>query len=335
MAEKIKVNLSFRTYNLLLNDMENFSYLDNEGKGSRNKFINDLIKGFFELEVELENNLKKKIEEEISFLSIKQNKIDDLISSILPLLHRRPVQLLDRQLDNSISFRINKENEDILDHIEDNLLDNRSLSEYFRIMFDQYASLAQAEREAILFVDKLKLFEKAIENKQFVNISMNNKATPFAPYAITSTKEGYFTYVVGLIEGKVYSFHLYKINNARLSLRHYSFSNEEKKNLSNIVSMGADFALGEVLLSKVKLTKLGKKKLKTFWHARPNIENIEGDIYTFRCPYMRIVSYFSRFGKDAVIVYPSSLNKDMLGFYQAASKAYLREANSLKNNEEK
>ena len=77
--EKIKVNLSYNTYNLLIHDMESFSFNMKDNIPNRNLFYNILCKEMY--------NIKKKESEELRerLSNILQNNLNNynIINDIL------------------------------------------------------------------------------------------------------------------------------------------------------------------------------------------------------------------------------------------------------------
>ena len=72
----------------------------------------------------------------------------------------------------------------------------------------------------------------------------------------------------------------------------------------------------------VKMNEEGIRKFRFFYIHRPVPISIKDDLYYFSCSYMQAINYFSRFGKDAIILSPKSLRKQIQEFYMNALKEY-------------
>ena len=69
--EKIKVNLSYNTYNLLIHDMESFSFNLKDGIPNKNLFYNTVCCGMYEIYKQESNKLRSEL------YNILENKISD------------------------------------------------------------------------------------------------------------------------------------------------------------------------------------------------------------------------------------------------------------------
>lgn len=212
MEQKIKVNLSFRDYEMLLSDMWAFGFVDDNGKERRNRFINELIRNFAVTEGLKEDRLSSLVEEALGDLgTIKErNAAKDSILNALSLTHDGG--FLNSSLPCSLSFRPSKEYERTFSFIDANLLKNRSESSFYRELFHHYLSLSMAEREAIIFAPNVDYILEAMKKSHLLRFKIGGKSVDFAPFAMRTTKEEYMIYVIGLVDTKaVYSFHLYKL----------------------------------------------------------------------------------------------------------------------------
>lgn len=75
---------------------------------------------------------------------------------------------------------------------------------------------------------------------------------------------------------------------------------------------------------KVYLTDRGKQMYKSIYLHRPKYSKIDGDFYYFDCSSQQAYQYFSRLGRNAIIVEPSDLTSEMNQYYAMANKAYSR-----------
>ncbi|MFA6860854.1 MAG: WYL domain-containing protein [Bacilli bacterium] len=322
MDEKIKVNLSYRDYYSLLNDMELFYYVKENGELKQNQFLNQLVVNFYK-DDENQNELISSLLDKQLKANIKGN-INDLKDSLLSLLATpKNESLIYRSYDCSLSFRPSKENQDVFDYIEANLLKNVSISSYFRSLFHSYLRLSGAEREAVIFSRETNQINEAIEKKRILRLKIGGKEEEFYPFQMRTTKEENFIYVIGLLKGKtIYSFHLYKLKGLTMTTHTFEFSNADKKALTKASSSAIEYANADLIEAKIRLTPLGQKSFRRIWHNRPEPIRIEDGFYFFEAPYQQLLHYFTRFGNEAEVFRPLRLRNDFKHFYEKALKAY-------------
>ena len=70
------------------------------------------------------------------------------------------------------------------------------------------------------------------------------------------------------------------------------------------------------------LTDRGLEKFRLIVKNRPDVLKRDGNTYYFDWPKRALEDYFSRFGKDAVIVSPASSHDAMKKFYRDALEKY-------------
>ncbi|MBO5711930.1 MAG: hypothetical protein J6R47_03740 [Acholeplasmatales bacterium] len=329
MQEKIKVNLSYNVYNLLQKDMEDFRFNIKDGIPNKNLFYNTIVKNMIDVQ-RLETTV---IRDKLSSLLNTHIKSNSLLNDILDKLEEIYNYKIDDKTNRShgyyISFRPSKKLEDLYDEILDYELKNNTISNYFRNLFNNYARLAQDERERIIYKDELKIIESAINTNKTLNIKLNNISFEFIPYEIVRTNDELYNYLIGGIRRKdrlqCISLHLYKCNNLFKTKNVFELTDEEKKHFDDILVYGPREVERRTVLTKIKLTKAGIRKFKSMYLNRPIPIEINDNIYTFNCSHDNLFLYFSRFGVDAEILEPLNLRNQIISFHR---KAY----NKYKNN---
>ena len=91
-----------------------------------------------------------------------------------------------------INLKPTKESLAAFSYIEEYLLKNYTLSEFFRNLFSSYCSLPQDEREKIIFKKQYDTLVKAINNKKkvfFTTTQGGLSRHESSPYAISTSKE--------------------------------------------------------------------------------------------------------------------------------------------------
>lgn len=325
MLEKIKVNLSYNVYHLLLKDIESFQFYKNNNEGNMNLFINTIV---FQMMAK-----KRKRDDEI-YQELKQldlNNQDQLLkitTIIQSLINNQYEDHSNRFKGYYISFRPSKKFEDLYNYIEENELNNLSLSQFFRNLLNEYAALPQDEREHIIFYDTYLKIQSAIHNKNYICFKDRN-IKDFIPYKIVKTSDELYNYVIGAFKRNnhfhYFSLHLFKCSNIVKMNQHFELTEVEISQFESILINGPREIERRNGESIVRLTLNGIKLFKKFYLNRPIPTKIEDNLYYFNSSYDNLFYYFSRFGKDAIILSPLHLKNRMISFY-------LKSLNSYQNN---
>ena len=318
--EKIKVNLSYLTYSTIINDAEAFQIYKSNGEINKNEIFNRIVANLSDDEFNKKIEKKNKYRNLLSNYINTEKDINDLIEQIELIQDSNKIKRND-VYDQVVMIRPTKVYEDIFNKILYNYLDNSSISSYFRNLFDYYASLYQEERERIVFKSSLDKLNEAIEKKVSIKINVLKNVTNFNVYKVVTSKEKLFNYVLGVIETekdkrRTVSIHLNKLDSVILTNKLSSFTKNEINMLNHMIEQGPQYIAGEYLECKVKLTLFGLRKYRTIFLNRPICYKKEGNIYYFYSSRTQLFQYFSRFGKDAYIIKPNILKKDLEKFYK-------------------
>lgn len=323
METKIKVNLNYRTYHVLYNDMDTFSFLKKDGEVNQNEFLNLLVSNYYLHDKERIERISSLLEEKMKKVHIEKNKMNLLKDEILSVLSSEKKEgITSSKLDYSFSFRPSHRYDDVYSYIENNLLKGISASAYFRSLFESYCMLSQAERECILFKKEYELIEVAINKKRNLIVFLDRNREEFSPYRMDTTKEQNYVYVTGMKNGIACSIHLYKMKNVCMSTHCFGFDKETIRLLEKRTSSAMEFAGSEIVRAEVRLTEKGKKQYRKIWHNRPDYVSVKEDVYSFESPYFQLFNYFLRFSKEAEILSPESLRNDLERFYLEGYEVY-------------
>lgn len=338
MVEKIKVNLSYSVYNLLLHDMEDFKFDIKDDIPNKNLFYNTIVKNMVSRRKQeseyIRSQLSKTLED-----NIKSTKLlNTLLDQLEDLYNYKIEDKTNRSHGYYISFRPSKKLADIYEEIEEYELKGNTISNYYRNLFNDYARLPQDERERIIFADIVLLIESAITNKRILNITLTNDTKmEFIPYALVRTNDELYNYLIGGIRrgGQIRCFplHLYKCANSIKTKMRYSLTDEEIKYLEEQIERGPRNIERRSITTKVKLTKKGIKFFKSFYLNRPIPLSIEDDIYTFNTSQDELLLYFSRFGGEAYILEPLQFQNQMKRFHKKAFFNYNEKKETFSQND--
>jgi hypothetical protein len=178
MQEKIKVNLSYNVFHLLQKDMEDFEFGLKNNEPNKNLFYNTIIKNM----VNLHRYETELIREKLSLILDKhissKEVFNDVLNEIETLYNYTLEDKTNRSHGYYISFRPSKKLESLYEEIEMYELQNTTISNYFRNIFNKYAKLPQDERERIVFKDELAIIESAIKNKRILKIMLKTMKKP-------------------------------------------------------------------------------------------------------------------------------------------------------------
>ena len=321
MSIKVKVNLPFDVHRALENDMKSFEFVKKDGNINKNKFVNHLLKNYYQTFSLQEDTLMKKIK------SILKKDTDSKTSlQLIKLLQQNDYE--DKYYnDYDLQFIINKENEKNFKIIEKQYLFNRSISQYFREMFISYASYKQDKREVLLFKDIATKINEAIANKKRILIYGSNEILEFEPYALDQTKEELYNYLLGILVDKnnkrqILSRKLYKIDEVIILNEDVTFSDEEEILLTKTMKYGAQFPINQIGEIKLELTKRGEQFYNKFYLNRPPYIEKNNNVYTFDCSFSQLEFYFFKFGEDVKILSPENLKNRFSKKYYDALQRY-------------
>lgn len=318
--EKIKVNLSYHTYSTIINDAQTFNIVKSNGDINKNEMFNRIVANLAKHNLIEQIETKNKYYEILSAYVDNKKNIEAIINEIQMICQKDSLKK-NEIYDQIVMIRPTKIYEEIFNEILYNYLDNSSISSYFRNLFDYYASLDQDSREKIIFKNQFEKIQQAIKNGLTIKMDFSLNMDSFHVYKIVQTKEKLFNYVLGVIKSpsgkrKTVSIHLYKFLNVIILNKNSDFSNNEIKMLDNMIEVGPQYIAGEFLDAKIKLTNLGKRKFRTIFLNRPKTYKIEDSYYYFKASRTQLFQYFSRFGKDAYVIYPEILKQDLIKYYK-------------------
>lgn len=334
MVEKIKVNLSYSVYNLLLHDMEDFHFDITNDTPNKNLFYNTIVKNMVAKRKQeseyIRSQLSKTLEDNVKSAKL----VNTLLDQLEALYNYKLEDKTNRSHGYYISFRPSKKLMDIYEEIEEYELKGNTISNYYRNLFNDYAKLPQDERERVIFFDTVKLIESAITNKRVLNIPLTpTNKIEFIPYALVRTNDELYNYLIGATSkhGQIRCFplHLFKCSKAIKTKIRYSLTDEEIAYFEEQIERGPRNIERRTVLTKVRLTKKGMKFFKTFYLNRPIPTNIEDDIYTFNTSQDELLLYFSRFGAEAEIIEPNNFRNQMKRFHKKAYYLYENKVTSF------
>jgi len=249
-----------------------------------------------------------------------------------------------------------------LNKISDFLLKHNEInpSAYFRNLLQEYCSLAQCKREEIIFKDIYDQLTSAINNKKHISFKFDGYGGKYkigcCPYALVTNKEKKTNYLIAYSDGvdnsgntipeekRIITRKISNISNIIFDEQKYSIKNEiknkldiRKKQKDMIEELEYDVyvlfnhngynkyrnitTLRPTGVEIKDISTLDKKVIKEINKINKTLKDYDR-LYYFKDNSFKIKNYFIRLGKDAIIVSPEEIKKDITSYYQEASDIY-------------
>ena len=293
-------------------------------------FLNTLIVNYYERfsanESELKDNLLAAINKKLDYDQ------DELLETLLNIF-RKSESIENDKKTEIINLKPTKLSEKQIIFIENNLLNNTSISSFYRNLFTSYSQTPQNYRELIIFKDNYDLLSESINKNKKVSIALKNGMifNDASIYKIERSKEELFNYVLISNNNTPSTIRISKIKYVSLLNTKREISDEIVQIFERQIKYGVQYPFyshneEEVI---VKMTKRGKDLFKKIYLYRPIPDRIEDDLYYFKCSHNQVSHYFKRFGYDAIIIQPLQLAESMNNYYFLASEKYKRKINKI------
>ncbi len=324
--DKYKIRLSGLTYYTLRDDMYSFNFTRENGVPNQNDFYNKLISGFY-------NNLK-----------YRQTSLNDYICSELLNYIKDKNKLI--SIANNLNTKINeiyhsdfnskyhnfeiyiyptKETIPMYDEIENNALNNETMSEFIRNLFNEYVKAPFFERERCLYCNHIVTIKEAISKRNVILIkSKSNTEIYLQPLNIFYSAEETYNYVVGKNitnnSNTNFSIKLSRIKSITILNKYYSFTQEDLEKFRNQLQDGPEFMCKDTKHAVVKFTKEGIKKFDSCYKDRPvpTDYNDETGEYIFDTDLNKLYLYLIQFGRHVKIIEPKELKNKLNSFHRLA-----------------
>ena len=324
MDEKIKISLSKNTIELLKKDCAEFKILKENGQPNMNAFINILIINFYESFSASEEILHQELKSALSI--IPEYYKEQVFENVIKIFAKRSDYAGDKTRSTTFSFKPTKVSKKALLYVQHVLLQNESLSSFYRRMFLSYAQKTKNEREKIIHKENFEILQKAITQGSQVclqlqsGVVMNN----ISVYSICPSKDELFNYVLLCDNKHNLTMRLSSLKTVSILPKASHIPKENKALFDRQIACAAQYPMyntdNEPI--QVQLTDKGKKLFEKIYLYRPTPVKIEGDVYTFDCSANQLLYYFERFGESALILSPKKLGIFMRNYYYFALKKY-------------
>lgn len=324
MTEKYKIYLSEDIRTRLINDAELFEFTRPDATVNLNGFLKELIVNYFD-------QYRKDTE------ALVNGMIDD-ITSVKALKSKDAAALADKIISTYIrgegassgkkaviTLTVSGASYNVIQKIENNLLQDKSLSGYIKDMFSSYLSIPRSRREEIIFRDAYDDIRKAISEHRHLTFvsSVNGMKFTVEPYLIAPSKEEQCNYLLcaAVRDRKPKTFRISRMRNTFVTSDVFSVDEKLEESLGRIAVRSPHSASPDIH-AVIRLTEGGMRKYRLIVKNRPVVTKTDGALYHFDWPELQLEDYFKRFGKDAVVVRPKSLKNKLRNYYGQALEAY-------------
>ena len=208
------------------------------------------------------------------------------------------------------------------------MLTQVSLSQYINDLLSSYLSISRSSREMIIFRDTFDDLYKAIKSHRIITFSSTSSpglVFTIRPYMIAASKEEQCNYLLCTDDhfGQTRTFRISRFRAVYVTSDTFEVDEGIKAELNEVARRNPQSASKNVE-AKVVMTDRGIHKFHMITKNRPDVERREGSTFYFNWPKRQLEDYFSRFGKDAVIVSPPECIESLKIFYGKALDAYRR-----------
>lgn len=323
MPEKIKITLSKDVYDILIKDCELFEFYKKDRELNKNLFLTTLILNYYEEFSSSQRELTKNLKQVLT--SYRTTDVAFAAEEILKLIHKK-TEDTDKKETVTVNLKPTKASEATLEYIEAVLIVNQSISSFYRQLLYAYTRLPRDKRELIIFKPVYTKLVESIRQDAMVFFTTNRseKGKRASVYSVESSKEELFNYVLLDIDGLPATYRLSRIKSVKLLKSPRTDFTKLLPLFQRMCTYGPQYLITpkDAKPIKIKMTPQGEAAYEKIYLYRPKYSEKDGNIYTFECSYIQIIHYFSRFGKDAVLLEPAELKIKLKYFYKNGYESY-------------
>ncbi|MFP4698639.1 MAG: WYL domain-containing protein [Eubacteriales bacterium] len=335
----IKVYLPQFIIDIINKDIDSFNIKSKSGKANLSGFCNLLFMNLkdkaFNEKLKLKYYLKKDILENIlgkklKELDISEEDINELNKSIVNQFFALYDEIMKGKrgsYSDFISFRLNIKNSIYLEEIiENNLAENITISDYFRMLFEEYAARPQYSREKILFSKTYNTIKESIDKTHKIKIKLKGHSVYYtsSPTLLNNSKEEQYNYLILLDEERnVRSVRLSHIDDIiLLKNTKIVLTDQEKGKIEKLKENFDPFTFNFSQI-RLRLTEEGENLYQRIVHNRPDyIKKEKDNEYIFNCSKDKIFVYFFSFGNNVEILEPTDLRNRFKTAYEKSLEIY-------------
>lgn len=310
---KVNVYVNEEMFNGINEDARNFKITKPSGSVNLNKLCNLIIYNYLEQYIERINHRAEVVYEilQSNGISPDDGKLMDMAKEIAYTdivaaspsygSKKRVLSLvIDRDKRATVKEAIFKSFKDI------------QISVFLRGLIGSYLDLPVYQRELIVYADRIRKIETAIEQHEAVRYKNreSGKIPQFFPSMIEHSKHEYFNYVVGQFDNDRHStapVRLANMDDLVLTGVSAVFTDDFETMKEKMLRNGIQFAIQDDQVHTVTLTPDGYRNFEKRYLERPEplttVFNEDGTVtLTFDCSMFQLEAYFCPF-KDNIEIY--------------------------------
>lgn len=323
MYEKIKISAPKSLYDLLKKDCVDFKIVKADGSPNMNSFLNTLLRNYYEEFAGVEEKIREEVRSAVEIVPDRYR--ETVCLKTLKILNKSQTEI-ERKASVVFAFKPVKLSERAVLCIENLLLQNESMSSYYRRLFSGYAQKTKNVREKIIFKENYRLLTDAAKRgvKTCISLVNGNIEKDASVHSVSAAKDELFNYVLYFNGKQNVTVRLSSVRTVSLLAAKSYIPAQNRELFDRQVECAAQYPMYNTDREpiKVRLTAKGRSMFDKIYLYRPTPIDIDGDIYTFACSANQALYYFERFGDNALILSPKKLGIFMRSYYYFAYKKY-------------
>ncbi len=323
MTEKIRVSIPESLSDLLRKDCEDFKIVKANGLPNMNSFINLLLVNYYEEFAGAEEKLHDRLRAALA--AVPEYYREKALSEVIRALSKKSEDT-DGTRSRILSFKPSRQGEKAVLYIGNILLQEESLSSFYRRLFLSYGQKRKNEREKVIHKENYLLLQKALKKgvKVCIEQQNGNVVREASLYSVGASKDELFNYVLFCNEKQNVTLRLANIRSVSLLPAKASVPQANGALFDRQLACAIQYPMysSDREPIRVRLTENGVKQFRKIYLYRPTPVGIDGDVYTFDCSANQALYYFERFGDSAMILSPKKLGIFMRNYYYFAYKKY-------------
>jgi len=310
----IKINATAELIKFYDDEVKTYEIFATDDGYNKNSYFNALLANYLDIFIKTQESKIKSIEKRLRLLSSKRDYRKEITRLARELLYD-DVETVN--FDEYIVLRPHESLARKIVEVELNNLNGLSKSSFFYYVLYSFSLLKTHQREQIIFKKQYDIIQEAINiNKKIEITTLTGQLYVVSPYKVAVSLEDDYNYILSAQEKAVGSNKLTRVKEVRILEEDAYIAKEQKYVLDRTLENDPQFLVG--LTEEEPIVKLNPEAVKLFESIktiRPTVKKVDCDKYYLTCSYKQVVRYFTRFGKNAIVVYPQELRDKMRQIY--------------------
>lgn len=300
-------------------------------KINRNKFLTRLICNYSYAYKDQNDQRNEDISSIFDGILSKKDK-NRMTKAVIDYFDKNELSKRDGKKEVIISYQPTAATIGIFSTLEDEKSNDKTfkISRFLRGVFESYCQKSRADREKIIFKEEYDLIQEAINNRKKIKLKIRDETGKItdaivSPYQIVTNREESSNYLICVLDGEPRSYRLCRVKPLKGLLKQPSEIDKDLIPLLNkTVKLSPQFAFKKDEKIVVRFTDYGLYLFRRVVVNRPNsytVDENDPHLYTFDCTSQQARIYFTRLGKDAMIIAPDELKQEVIRYYKEALEA--------------